>query len=73
MLTANVGSTDRIIRLIAGLVVGGAGLYFSSWWGLIGLVLMGTAFLRFCPAYIPLKLSTCCTDGKCDDAGSEAK
>ena len=73
MLTANVGSTDRIIRLIAGLAVGGAGLYFSSWWGLIGLVLIGTAFLRFCPAYVPLEMSTCCNGSKCDDAGPEAK
>ncbi len=73
MLTANVGSTDRIIRLIAGLAIGGAGIAFSSWWGLIGLVLIATAFLKFCPAYVPLKMSTCCGDGKCDDAGPDTK
>ncbi len=73
MLTANVGTTDRLIRLIAGLAVGGAGIVYSSWWGVIGLVLMATAFMRWCPAYVPLKLSTCCRDGKCDEAESDAK
>lgn len=73
MLTENVGTTDRMIRLIAGLAVGGAGIVYSSWWGVIGLVLMATAFMRWCPAYVPLKLSTCCRDGKCDEAESDAK
>lgn len=48
----NVGQTDRVVRIVAGLlllsltVVGP-----QTWWGLIGLVPLATAFINFCPAY----------------------
>jgi hypothetical protein len=57
----NVGGLDRILRLIAGLAILGAGFYFKNWFGLIGLVPILTAVFRFCPAYLPLGLSTCAT------------
>jgi hypothetical protein len=63
-MKTNVGSLDRIIRFIAGLAVLGAGYYFKSWWGLVGLVPILTAVIRFCPAYVPLGLSTCPTNAK---------
>lgn len=47
----NVGSTDRIIRIVAGAVIIIAGLYFRSWWGLLGIVLLGTALINWCPIY----------------------
>jgi hypothetical protein len=56
---ANVGGIDRIIRLIAGLSILGAGYYFHSWWGLLGLGPLITGVVRFCPAYLPFGLSTC--------------
>ena len=37
----------------------GAGYYFKSWWGLVGLVPLSTAIFRFCPAYLPIGLNTC--------------
>ena len=58
-MKANVGSIDRIIRIIAGLAILGAGYYFKSWWGLVGLGPILTAVVRFCPAYLPFGLSTC--------------
>lgn len=58
----NVGSIDRIIRIIVGLGLLGAGCYFKNWWGLVGLVPLLTAFVRFCPAYLPFGLSTCATE-----------
>lgn len=57
----NVGGIDRILRLIAGLAIIGAGVYFKSWLGLIGLVPVLTALFRFCPAYVPFGLSSCKT------------
>ncbi|WP_221031136.1 YgaP family membrane protein [Actomonas aquatica] len=57
-MTCNVGSADRIARIILGLAALGAGFYFESLWGLIGLVPLFTAVLRWCPLYVPLKLST---------------
>ncbi|MEN9840261.1 MAG: hypothetical protein RL376_61 [Verrucomicrobiota bacterium] len=58
-MKTNIGSLDRILRILAGLALLGAGLYFKSWWGLVGLVPLLTAAVRFCPAYLPLGLSTC--------------
>ncbi|HEB77360.1 MAG TPA: DUF2892 domain-containing protein [Methylothermaceae bacterium] len=54
----NVGRKDRLIRIIAGVVIAGLGLYFKTWLGLLGLVLIATAVLRWCPAYAPLKIDT---------------
>ena len=57
----NVGNIDRIIRIIAGLAILGAGYYFKSWWGLVGFGPLLTAVFRFCPAYLPIGLNTCKT------------
>lgn len=55
----NVGQMDRGIRVVAGLGIVAAGVYFKSWWGLVGLVPLLTATLGWCPLYLPLGLSTC--------------
>lgn len=55
----NVGGFDRILRALVGLALLGVGLYFKSWWGLIGFIPLFTAIFRFCPAYLPIGLSTC--------------
>ena len=34
-MKANVGSTERTIRIVLGVAIIGAGLYFQSWWGAI--------------------------------------
>jgi hypothetical protein len=57
-MKANIGSIDRTLRVILGLGILGAGYYFKSAWGLIGLVPLATAIVRFCPAYLPFGLST---------------
>ena len=54
----NVGATDRLLRLILGLVVIAVGVYYESWFGLVGLIPVMTALLNWCPFYVPLKLST---------------
>jgi hypothetical protein len=58
-MKTNIGSIDRILRIAVGLTLLGAGLYLKSWWGLVGLVPILTALVRFCPAYVPFGLSTC--------------
>lgn len=55
----NVGSIDRVLRVIVGLGLLAAGYVFKSWWGLVGVVPLLTAAIGFCPAYLPLGLSTC--------------
>ena len=54
----NVGAIDRIIRLVLGLVIIAWGVYAENWFGLIGIVPLMTGTLNWCPAYLPLKLST---------------
>lgn len=54
----NIGSVDRTVRIVLGLIVIALGLVFKCWLGLIGLVLLLTAVVRFCPAYLPFGINT---------------
>lgn len=68
---ANVGSLDRTIRFIAGAALLASPFlpafagFFAAWgvWkfavAAIGVVLIGTAVFRFCPAYRLLGIRTC--------------
>lgn len=58
-MTKNIGSIDRVLRLILGLVL--LGLYFfgpQTTWGLLGIVPILTAVIGWCPVYVPFKIST---------------
>jgi hypothetical protein len=57
-MKSNVGTIDRLLRIIIGLVVALFGVVFESWWGLIGIVFIATGLFRLCPLYIPFKIST---------------
>lgn len=58
----NVGGIDRILRIVIGLGLLGAGYYYQSWWGLVGIIPLATAVFRICPAYLPFGISTCAKD-----------
>jgi hypothetical protein len=60
-MNKNVGSSDRTIRVIAGLIIIFIGIYFKSWWGVVGVLPIVTAMLRWCPAYLPFDISSCKT------------
>jgi len=60
MFTTNVGSTDRLFRIILGLVL--IALVFvgpKTPWGWIGIVPLVTGFLRTCPLYSIFGMNTC--------------
>lgn len=60
MFQNNVGGIDKILRIVVGL--GLLSLIFigpKTWWGLIGLIPLGTALLGNCPLYSILGVSTC--------------
>ncbi len=57
-MTCNVGKGDKIFRGVVGVAVLAAGFYFQTWWGLVGLIFVGTAFLSWCPLYVPFKINT---------------
>ena len=62
----NVGSTDRLIRIVLGLILAAVGFFnlfgvggtLGIILGIIGLVLLVTGALSWCPLYIPFKIST---------------
>lgn len=59
-MTANVGTIDRVLRLLVGLAL--LSLVFvgpQTLWGLLGLIPIATAAFRFCPLYRLLGLRTC--------------
>ncbi len=60
-MKCNVGKTDRMIRVLIGLVLIGLGFYFNSWLGAIGVIPLFTAAIGWCPLYLPFGLSSCST------------
>ena len=59
-MTRNLGQLDRIIRFAVGaLLIVLAIMGTIGVWGYLGLILVGTAFLNFCPIYRVLGLKTC--------------
>lgn len=65
-MKTNMGSADRIIRIIIAIVIGI--LYFTNVITgtlatillIVGAVFLITGLVSFCPAYLPLGLSTIC-------------
>ena len=74
----NVGSLDRMIRIVAGVAIIAWGFSAQNWLGVIGLIPLTTAALGWCPAYCPLGISTakggsCCGGAKsCSTGGQQA-
>lgn len=64
-LEKNVGSVDQYVRIVVGLALlafafqDGLSIQGWHWAGLVGLVLLVTAFFKSCPLYSALGLSTC--------------
>lgn len=59
-MTQNVGGIDRILRIVAGLVL--ISLVFvgpQTPWGWIGVIPLATALIGWCPLYVPLGISSC--------------
>lgn len=54
----NVGNVDMIIRIIIGIVIAVVGVVYESWWGLVAIVPIMTAFIKYCPLYSVIGLST---------------
>jgi hypothetical protein len=62
VMLKNVGTVDRVIRVIAGLALIAASLLgYIGPWGWIGVVLLATGLFRLCTASLPFGLSTCPT------------
>lgn len=55
----NVGQTEKILRILAGIVIIAIGVIMNSWWGAVGLVPLLTGLINWCPAYAIFGISTC--------------
>jgi hypothetical protein len=59
-MKANVGTIDRVLRVVAGLVlIGLAASGTVGVWGYIGVVPLLTGLFRFCPLYPLIGMNTC--------------
>ena len=69
MFITNVGTTDRIVRIVIGILAlayayfhpAGIGMWIA---GIVGVMMILTALMRTCPAYSLLGTSTCKLVGK---------
>ena len=62
IMKTNVGKIDKVLRIIAGIVL--LALFFildgsARWLGLIGLVPLITGLTSWCPAYALVGINTC--------------
>jgi hypothetical protein len=63
-MSVNVGTIDQYVRIVVGLALvayalqDGLSIQGWHWAGLIGLVLLVTAFFKRCPLYHALGMST---------------
>lgn len=55
----NVGNMDAILRVILGMIIIFAGLFYNSLWGFVGILPIGSGVLAFCPVYRLLNTQTC--------------
>lgn len=68
-MKTNMGSTDRILRVLAGLIL--LGLAFTGTFGVwdwvgyvIGAMMLGTAAIGWCPPYALFGWNTCAMKSK---------
>ena len=61
-MKTNEGGIDRMVRIVAGLVL--LGLMATGtigWWGWLGIVPLATGLIGWCPVYTLLGMNTCPT------------
>ncbi|PLW79161.1 YgaP family membrane protein [Cohaesibacter celericrescens] len=59
-MTVNVGSLDRVLRIVVGVAL--LSMMFigpKTMWGLIGIIPLATGLMRSCPLYSIFGLNTC--------------
>ncbi len=64
-MKSNVGGIDRILRIVAGLVlIGLAATGTVGMWGWLGVVPLATGALGWCPPYAIFGFNTCAMKNK---------
>jgi len=59
-MKSNVGGVDKILRILAGVVLIGLAIAgIGTPWTWVGIVALATGLINFCPLYPMLGISTC--------------
>jgi hypothetical protein len=64
-MTTNVGTVDRVVRIVVGVALLSAMFFVEvplAWLGLIGIVPVVTGFFGYCPLYAVFGFDTCPLD-----------
>ena len=54
----NMGTADRILRVIIGIALLAWGGYSQNLWGAFGAIPLFTAMVSWCPLYVPFGINT---------------
>ena len=65
-MNKNIGSLDKTIRLIVGVLIIVVGFLNDTLWGAIGFIPIITALISWCPFYPLLKINTICKNDSCE-------
>ncbi|MDO9631353.1 MAG: DUF2892 domain-containing protein [Humidesulfovibrio sp.] len=65
-MKANVGGIDKVLRIVGGLVLLSLVYFLKNgdalwWWGLLGIIPLGTGLMGYCMLYTLLGINTCPT------------
>ncbi len=60
-MKTNVGATDKLIRIVVGVLLIIWGIFGSKIWVIIGLIPLITGLIGYCPLYTVLGINTCKT------------
>lgn len=54
----NIGTLDENVRIVLSMAITISALCMESWWGLLAIVPLTTAFVKWCPVYSILNWRT---------------
>lgn len=58
-MTANVGTIDKWLRIVVGVVLIALSIFgYIGWWGYIGIIPLATGLFNFCPVYRLIGMNT---------------
>ena len=58
-MNKNIGSADKWLRIVfGGLILSQVFVGLQTLWGIVGLVLIATALINFCPIYFLLGMKS---------------
>jgi hypothetical protein len=55
----NVGKVEKNIRALIGILIFIAGIYFTSWWGMVAIYPLLTSVFKWCPINHALHVDHC--------------